>query len=96
MPRRKARVDANQSEIVDALRNAGCTVSVTSGQADGFPDIVVGFRDINYLIEIKDGSKKPSAQKLTADQVKWHKRWKGQAHVVKSVTEAFEVVGLLK
>jgi len=96
MGRRKAKVDDNQSEIVDALRKAGCSVTITSGQADGFPDIVVGFRDINYLIEIKDGSKVPSKRKLTPDQVKWHKRWNGKAHVVKNVTEAFKVVGLMK
>lgn len=94
--RRKAKIDDNQNEIVDALRKAGCSVTPTGGVGKGFPDIIVGRNDLNYLLEIKDGNKPPSAQKLTADQVKWHKRWKGQAKVVTSVTEAFKAVGLIK
>lgn len=33
-----------------------------------------------FLVEVKDGSKRPSARKLTPDQEEWHKRF--PVHVV--------------
>ena len=91
---RRNAVDANQGEIVDALRKAGCSVAPTSQAGDGFPDLVVGRACVNYLLEVKDGNKIPSAQKLTPKQRKFHKQWLGQVDVVNSVEQAFEVVGL--
>ena len=96
MPRRAAKVDDNQAEIVDALRKAGCSVTCTHTAADGFPDIVVGRHGVNYLLEIKDGNKPPSKQKLTPDQVEWHDGWKGQKAVVNSIEAALEAVGAIK
>jgi hypothetical protein len=49
-------------------------------------------RRVNLLMEVKDGNKKPSAQKLTPDQRKWHAGWKGQVAVVHSAPEAVECV----
>lgn len=92
--RRAAKVDANQSEIVTALRQAGCTVHVTSAAGAGFPDIVVGHRGANFLLEIKDGRKIPSQQKLTSDQIEFHRDWRGQVVVVNSVEAAFAAVGI--
>ena len=90
--RRKARVDANQPEIVAALRTFGASVAITSQAGQGFPDIVVGYRGVNYMIEIKDSAKPPSAQKLTADQEPFHEAWRGQIAVCNSIEEAIEVI----
>lgn len=90
--RRAAKVDDNQSEIVAALRKAGYSVCVLSAVGKGVPDIMVGSFGQNILLEIKDGSKPPSARKLTADESKWHKAWKGQVAVVSSVTEALQAI----
>jgi hypothetical protein len=49
-------------------------------------------RRVNLLMEIKDGDKKPSEQKLTPDQRKWHAGWKGQVVVVHSASEAVKCV----
>jgi len=95
MARRAAKVDENQREVVKALRKAGATVQHLHAVGAGCPDLLVGFRGINYLIEVKDGKKPPSARKLTDDQVIWHRDWRGNAHVVKSVTEALAVLGLM-
>ena len=95
MARRAAKVDANQKIVVKALRSAGATVQHLHAVGAGCPDLLVGFRGINYLIEVKDGKKPPSARKLTDDQVIWHRDWRGNAHVVKSVTEALAVLGLM-
>lgn len=95
MGRRAAKVDANQKQIVKALRDAGATVQHLHAVGAGCPDLLVGFRGINYLMEVKDGHKPPSARKLTDDQVTWHRDWRGNAHVVKSITEALAVLGLM-
>ena len=91
---RRNAVDANQSDIVDELRKVGCTVSPLSQAGEGVPDLLVGRAGNNYLLEIKDGNKPPSAQKLTTKQRKWHKGWKGSASIVNSVEKALKAVGL--
>ena len=91
--RRAARTDANQTEIVAALRRVGATVQPLHAVGGGCPDILVGWLGANYLIEIKDGAKKPSARKLTPDQVVWHRDWKGQKAIAKNVDEALKIIG---
>lgn len=88
----RARTDANQSKIIRALEQIGCTVADTSAVGIGFPDIVVGFRGRSLLIEIKDGAKPPSKRKLTPDQQIFKAEWRGQYAVVKDVDEAIAVV----
>jgi hypothetical protein len=94
MPKFKAKADRNQPEIVKALRDAKASVQHLHAVGAGCPDILVCFRNVLYLMEIKDGSKPPSQRKLTPDQVKWHENWCGDVHVVKSVDEALAVIGL--
>lgn len=94
MRRAAARVDANQHLIVNALRQAGCTVQCLSAVGKGCPDLLVGYDGKNYLLEVKDGSKKPSARRLTEHQWEWIPAWKGQVAVVKSVEEACSIVGV--
>lgn len=91
--RRAARIDANQPEIVEVLRSVGASVAITSMLGDGFPDIVVGYQDANYLIEIKDGSKPPSRRKLTPDEQEWHNLWRGSVSVANSPEEALKIIG---
>ena len=67
--RRAARVDANQEAVVSALRAAGAYVWVI-----GLPvDLLVGFRNHTYLMEIKVGPKK----KLTLLQEDFFDNWFG-------------------
>jgi hypothetical protein len=80
---RAARVDANQKKIVAALRGYGCSVTHLHQVGDGCPDLAIatppddrGRRRIGF-VEIKDGSKPPSARKLTEDQIKFWDEWKG-------------------
>lgn len=92
--RRAAKTDDNQAAIVNALRMAGCSVVSLAAVGKGVPDICVGRAGKSYLLEIKDGGKSPSRQKLTAEQRYFHSIWKGHAVVVKDVAEAFEAVNL--
>lgn len=91
--RRAARVDDNQAEIVAALRKIGATVTSTAAIGKGFPDLAVGWREMTFLLEIKDPSKPPSKRKLTADEADWHAAWRGHAAVVESVEQAIEAIG---
>lgn len=91
--KRAAKVDANQKQIVTALRQAGCTVQSLATVGKGCPDLIVGCQGRNFLLEIKDGSKPPSARQLTEDQQTWHQNWRGQVVVVESVVEVLHLLG---
>jgi hypothetical protein len=94
--RRAAKVDANQAEIVAALRAVGATVTPLHAVGQGCPDLLVGYRGVNFCVEVKDGAKPPSARKLTPDQVSWHDTWRGQVAVASSVKEALKIIGALR
>ena len=87
-----SKVDRNQSEIVAALRKIGATVQPLHGVGHGCPDLLVGFRGKNHLIEVKDGMAAPSARRLTPDQVEWHGGWKGAVFVAIDADAAIAMV----
>jgi hypothetical protein len=84
-------VDANQAEIVKAMRDYGASVWITSLLGDGAPDVVVGLGLTNVLVEIKDGDKPASCWKLTPDEQAFRSSWRGWYEVVHSVSEALEL-----
>lgn len=88
-PRR--RTDANQLEIITALRLRGCSVLPMHTLGHGAPDIAVGYAGHTFLMEIKSGD-----GKLTPDEERWARCWHGDYHVVHSVEDALRVVGLSK
>jgi hypothetical protein len=90
------RIDANQPEIVEAFRQLGCEVAITSNLGHGFPDLIVGKpkRQKVVLVEVKDGSKPPSARKLTPDEQKFRDAWAGSYAVVETIPDVVNVVSL--
>ena len=90
--RRAARVDENQSDIVAGLIYLGATVQLLHAVGQGCPDILVGWKGKNYLIEIKNPEKPKSDQKLTTDQVKWHKFWRGHKAIARTFEEALQII----
>jgi hypothetical protein len=90
--RLRAKVDDNQREIVQALRQCGASVQSLAAVGKGVPDLLVGFRGRNYLMEVKDGKKKPSQRALTEDEAFWVLHWKGDVKVVNNVEEALKVL----
>ena len=81
--RRAAKVDANHGEIVEALLSvSGVTVCSLAGLGCGCPDLLVGARELTYLVEVKDGEKVPSHRTLTPDQRKWIEKWTGSPVVI--------------
>ena len=90
--RLRARKDANQQEIVDVLRKWGVSVELIHMVGNGLPDILAGHRGINYLFEVKDGTRAPSERRLTGDEAAFHARWSGQVAVVESPQQALDVI----
>lgn len=101
--RKRAKVDGNHAAIVDAWRKAGASVLSLAPLGHGAPDALVCWRPAakidNWvpdfelaLFEIKDGSRKPSGQRLTEDEAAFHAKWPGKIHIVRSVTEALDLI----
>jgi hypothetical protein len=84
-----ARVDANQEQIVLALRSAGAYVWII-----GLPvDLLVGFRGHTFLVEIKSTSKK----RLTGLQADFFENWSGSTlSRVDSPEAALRMIGVIK
>ena len=93
--RRAAKVDANHDQIVSALRAAGALVQSLAAIGKGCPDLLCAFRGALFLLEVKDGSKSPSRQKLTADQEKWHQSWGTLVDVVANPDQALRAIGAI-
>ena len=89
------RADANQADIVKALRDIGATVQHLHTLGHGCPDLLVGIRGINLLLEVKDGDKPQSRRSLTDDEREWHETWRGQVCIVNSVDQALMLVNSL-
>ena len=84
-----ARVDANQTQIVSALRAAGAYVWII-----GLPvDLLVGYRGHTFLVEIKSGSKK----RLTGLQADFFENWSGSTlSRIDSPEAALRMIGVIK
>ena len=94
MVRRRARVDANHAEIRSALRAAHWVVVDCAGVGSGFPDLLIAKRGRLLLVEIKDGAKVQSKQKLTEDEVQFHQLMAAAGVTVEVVTSVEEALAL--
>ena len=83
--RRAAKRDKNEAEIIHALRQVGADVIQLSDK--GVPDLLVGYKNRNFLIEVKTDK-----GKLTPDQTDFFTMWTGQVAVVRTIEEALSVI----
>ena len=91
-----SKVDANQGDIVAALRKVGCEVLSLAAVGKGCPDLLVYYGGTCYashnshlfLLEVKSAK-----GKLTPDQVEFHRDW--PAIVVHNELEALRAVGAI-
>ena len=94
--RKRAKLDENHHEIVATLRKCGATVVSLAAVGAGVPDLLVGWNGRTCLLEIKDGSKPPSQRKLTEDQMRFHRDWRGGSiAIVDSVDAALRVLKIM-
>ena len=77
------RTDNNQADIVRDLRTIGATVLDLSQVGFGCPDILVGFRRRNFLVEIKNPD---TYGKLSDDQNEFHDAWRGEILLARAST----------
>ena len=89
--RRAAKIDRNHVEIVAALRGVGASVQDLAAVGKGCPDLLVGYRGQNYVIEVKapKGASTPA-------QVAWHAEWRGDVRIVRSVDDALKIIGAIQ
>jgi hypothetical protein len=84
-----ARVDANQEQIVSALRAAGAYVWVI-----GLPvDLLVGYKGHTFCVEVKSGPRK----RLTKLQADFFENWSGSTLARIDCPEAaLRMIGVVK
>lgn len=94
----RRKIDQNQNQIVEALRKAGAEWIPTSGDPSiGFDGIACRAGKI-WLIEVKDGSKPPSKQRLTKGEENRKlklERVGVEIHTVASVESALFLIGVM-
>jgi len=86
--------DANEHEIIEALRAAGATVlQLEDPDHEGVLDLLVGFGGhvvgFNLLMEVKVVGKK-----LRPGQERWARLWNGPVITVWSVQDALNAIGV--
>jgi len=87
-PRWDAKVDANQAEIVAALRQAGAVVTVLSRVGQGCADLAVGKHGKFWWMEIKTAK-----GKLTPMEKEFMELWTDNYVIVRTPEEALAAIG---
>jgi hypothetical protein len=84
--RLRPRVDSNQKDIAAALMKMGATVFSLAAIGGGCPDLLVGWRGVTYLVEVK-GEK----GKFTPAQEDFYTRWRGGSILcLRTVSDAID------
>ncbi|HYF37578.1 MAG TPA: hypothetical protein VD994_19910 [Prosthecobacter sp.] len=85
-------MDANQEQIVSALRAAGASVQSLARLGQGCPDLLVAYGGAGnmFLLECKHGKGKTNEL-----QEKWHIAWNAPVYVVRGPDEALRVIGAI-
>lgn len=79
------RRDANEPEIVKALRDVGATVELLD-----WCDLLVGYKGVNYLIEVKT-EKGTLTDKQELDFPRWNGR---KIKIARTVEAALKEIGV--
>jgi len=87
-----AKKDLNHKEIADAFEKTGCLVHDLSGAGNGWPDLLVCYRDVLRFVEIKNPKTTYGRKGLNKHQ----KKFAGSSvhiAIVKTVDDVLELVG---
>lgn len=82
--RRAAKADANQRQIVAALRQIGADVYYIKEPVD----LMCGFRGRTIALEVKDAKR----GRLTKAQEEFFQTYRGEAYIVQDVGQALKAV----
>lgn len=81
------RTDNIQTETVLKARSLGATVKIMSNVGGGFPDLLIGFKGINWIFELK--SKKGI---LSPKQERFIANWNGSVYVSRDPDEVVDIL----
>ena len=87
MSRYARKVDLNQKEVTEELRNLGYEVILTHTLGKGFPDMIVVDRSFPVFVELKS-----EGGKLTPDEELFHKRTTLRIYTCYSVAEILDAI----
>ena len=79
---RRGNSDRNQAEAVLYMRQCGMTVHTLHGVGQGCPDLLVGWRQVTHLVEIKRVRDDGFTTQLNQLQKDWHATWAGDPVIV--------------
>jgi len=97
MTRRRVSRDRNQQQIVDALRAVGAFVYDAAHIGGGFPDLIVGFRGMVYLMEIKNPKSWYGKLGMSESQKKFRDAWHdAPISLVENANDALFVIGAIE
>lgn len=84
--------DANHREIVAAFRKLGAGVVDLSPLGYGVPDLLVGTRRLNYLVEIKNPGTSYGRRGGNPLQIAWANGWPSPVYVVEDTDDVLALV----
>jgi hypothetical protein len=91
--RRAARIDANQSQVIIALRAAGASVDVLGQPVD----LLVGFRSVTILMEVKNPDNSYGKAGANKNQRTFMEAFRGgPVCVVDGPEAALRAIGVIK
>jgi hypothetical protein len=91
---RGKKKDANQGEIVEVLEKSGFATEDMSHVGNGFPDLLVAYRNVMKLVEVKNRKTSYGRKGLNERQRRLHQRF--TVSVISTVDEAAEFVRVMK
>lgn len=90
------RADMNQKEIVSALEKMGASVLDCHNHGHGMPDLIVGFRGKNHLVEIKNPANAYGRKGLNENQKQFAENWRGdKVHILRTIDDAIAFMSIL-
>lgn len=90
------RADKNQPAIVKDFRTLGIQVTHVHGVGEGVFDLLCAFNWLVVSVEVKDGSKVPSARQFTDPQKIWNRRWTGLKAVAANTDDVCRISACMK
>lgn len=84
--------DANHREIVAAFRKLGAGVIDLSPLGYGVPDLLVGTKRVNYLVEIKNPTTTYGRKGGNPLQIAWANGWPSRVYIVEDMDDVLALV----
>jgi hypothetical protein len=90
---RYTRPDDNHNDIVRTIKQIPGldVIDLRDIGIKGVPDILIGYRGKNYLVEIKTNT-----GRMSPEQAEHHHNWPGQTSVAWSIEAVLRIIGLEK